>query len=195
MSETAKQLSARLETANNSVMAFVESCSDEEWERHSEHEGRNVRTVIRHIAGAYHVQGLMLQAMVAGTWVPLTDEVVNASNARFDSHDGTFTKAEALEKLSARADKLAATVRGLTDDDLAKTAVYHDGYEPWTIEEFINRNGIGHAEEHLAGITEHRARLPQRCILRGDGTWTPGGHPSRRRRHAVHLRGQPAPTL
>ena len=155
MSETAQQLSAGLETANNSVMAFVESCSDEEWERHSEHEGRDVKTVIRHIAGGYHVQGLILQAMVAGTWVPLTDEVVNASNARFDAHDGSFTKAEALEKLSARATQLAVSIGALTDADLAKTAIYHDGYEPWTIEELINRNGIGHAEEHLAGITEH----------------------------------------
>lgn len=155
MSETAQQLSSRLETATNSVMTFVKSCSDEEWERHSEHEGRDVKTVIRHIAGGYHVQGLILQAMVAGTWVPLTDEVVNASNARFDSHDGTFTKAEALEKLSTRATQLAGTIRDLTGADLAKTAIYHDGYEPWTIEEFINRSGIGHAEEHLAGITEH----------------------------------------
>ncbi len=155
MTATTEQFAARLEVANNRVMSFVESCSDEEWDRHSEHEGRDVKTVIRHIAGGYHVQGLILQAMVAGSWVPLTDEVVDASNARFDSHDGAFTKAEAVEKLSARASQLAVQVRALTDADLAKTAVYHDGYEPWTIEEFINRNGIGHAEEHLAGITDH----------------------------------------
>jgi uncharacterized damage-inducible protein DinB len=154
MSEKLEQMAGRLETANNAVMAFVEACSDEEWNRHSAHEGRDVKTVIRHIAGGYHVQGLILQAMVAGTWVPLTDEVVNASNARFDSHDGNFTKTDALEKLSARATQLAVTIRGLTDADLAKTAIYHDGYEPWTIEEFINSNGIGHAEEHLAGITD-----------------------------------------
>jgi len=155
MSETAEQLAARLEVANNTVMTFVESCSDQEWERHSEHEGRDVKTVIRHIAGGYHIQGLILQAMVAGTWVPLTDEVVNASNARFDSHDGDFTRTDALEKLSARATQLAVSIRALTEADLARTAVYHEGYEPWTIEEFINSNGIGHAEEHLAGITDY----------------------------------------
>src|SRR5438552_15121864 len=155
MSESAQRLSARLDAANERVMAFVKTCSDEEWERYSAHEGRDVKTVIRHIAGGYHVQGLILQAMLAGVWAPLTDEVVNASNARFDSHDGSFTKAEALEKLSTRAAQLAAAVSDLSDADLAKTAIYHEGYEPWTIEELVQRNGIGHAEEHLAGITEH----------------------------------------
>lgn len=155
MSETARQMTDRLVAANDRVVAFVESCSDEEWERHSEHEGRNVKTVIRHIAGGYHVQGLILQAMLDGTWVPLTDEVVNASNANFDAHDGTFTKAEAVEKLASRSARLGATIGALTDADLAKTAIYHEGGEPWTIQEFVNRNGIGHAEEHLAGITEH----------------------------------------
>ena len=129
MSESAQRLSARLDAANERVMAFVKTCSDEEWERYSAHEGRDVKTVI--------------------------DEVVNASNARFDSHDGSFTKAEALEKLSTRAAQLAAAVSDLSDADLAKTAIYHEGYEPWTIEELVQRNGIGHAEEHLAGITEH----------------------------------------
>jgi hypothetical protein len=155
MSESAQQLSARLEAANDRVMAFVKTCSDEEWDRYSEHEGRDVKTVVRHIAGGYHVQGLILQAMLAGVWVPLTDEVVNASNARFDSHDGNFTKAEALEKLSGRASDLGAAVRDLSDADLAKTAIYHQGYEPWTIEELVKRNGIGHPEEHLAGITDY----------------------------------------
>jgi hypothetical protein len=155
MSKSAQQLSARLEAANDRVMAFVKTCSDEEWDRYSEHEGRDVKTVVRHIAGGYHVQGLILQAMLAGVWVPLTDEVVNASNARFDSHDGNFTKSEALEKLSSRASDLAAAVRDLSDADLAKTAIYHQGYEPWTVEELVKRNGIGHPEEHLAGITDY----------------------------------------
>jgi hypothetical protein len=143
-----------LEAANDKVMTFVQSCSDQEWGRYSEHEGRDVKTVVRHIAGGYHVQGLIMQAMLAGTWVPLTDDVVNASNARFDSHDGSFTKADALDKLSTRAANFAATVRDLSDADLAKTAIYHEGYEPWTIEELIKRNGIGHPEEHLAGVTD-----------------------------------------
>jgi hypothetical protein len=155
MSESAQQLSARLEAANDRVMAFVKTCSDEEWDRYSEHEGRDVKTVVRHIAGGYHVQGLILQAMLAGVWVPLTDEVVNASNARFASHGGNFTKAEALEKLSSRGSDLAAAVRDLSDADLAKTAIYHQGYEPWTVEELVKRNGIGHPEEHLAGITDY----------------------------------------
>jgi hypothetical protein len=46
----------------------------------------------------------------------------------------------------------AATIRGLSDEDLARSGALVPGAPPMTVEELISRGLLGHIDDHFGSI-------------------------------------------
>ena len=69
-SQRALDLSWRFRTANDEVIAFVQTMSDQEWQSPCEREGRTVGQVVEHIAAGHLVIGGIIEAMARGFRLP-----------------------------------------------------------------------------------------------------------------------------
>jgi hypothetical protein len=119
MSQRALDLSKRIETFRDDVIAFVEALSEEECNAECSLEEWTARVTARHI-GAGHFGIFKLAGMVLeGKELPqLTFEQINEMSEKDSREHADCTKEDALEALRKNGSELAAFVAGLGDDDL-----------------------------------------------------------------------------
>jgi hypothetical protein len=100
MSERAKELAQRFMTFNNEVVAFVENCSEENWQKVCSGEKWPVGVVARHItAGHYSAFGLA-KMIIDGKQLPeLSREAIDQGNAQHAQKHANCTKDEVLGML------------------------------------------------------------------------------------------------
>lgn len=119
MSRRAKDLSARIESFRDDVIAFVENLSDDDWKKVCEWEEWSVGVTAYHLGAGHFAMSGMLGMIVKGENLPqLTMDQVNAMSKKSVQKHSACTKAEALEQLQKNGAELAAYVSGLTDDEL-----------------------------------------------------------------------------
>lgn len=149
----ARQHAAQFETLNAEVIATVEACTEEEWRRPSVEEGRSVAVVAHHIAEVQQAFDRMLAALAAGeTYTPtISAEEIEANNARHAVERAGVGKAETLALLQTHGPAIAATLRGLGDDDLDRHAGSFGGHD-LDVETVVEWIVVGHTAEHLASI-------------------------------------------
>jgi len=119
MNQRAKDISERIESFRDDVVAFVENLSDDDWKNVCEWEEWSVGVTASHLgAGHFAISG-MLGMIVKGEELPqLTMDQVNEMSKKSVQKHTDCTKTEALELLRKNGAELAAYVSGLTDDEL-----------------------------------------------------------------------------
>jgi hypothetical protein len=153
MSERARDLAERFEQATREMIATVERCSDVEWRTKTAGEGWTVGVVAHHVAGATRDVAGLVGLLATGQPLPaFTAEMLHRRNAEHAEKHVGCTKAETLGLLRANGTEAAATVRGLTDAQLDRSASLLQGMPPMTAEQAIERILIGHVQEHLGSI-------------------------------------------
>lgn len=153
MSERAQELAGRFEQANEEFIGVVERLSDAEWATECPEERRTVAALSRHIAFGYGLESRYLRAIASGRPLPLvTRERLNALNAEHGEQYAHCDKAEVLAMLRREGAAAADFVRGLSDDELARSGDYVEGLPTWTVDTWIERILIGHIGMHLASI-------------------------------------------
>ncbi|HET8630214.1 MAG TPA: DinB family protein [Thermomicrobiales bacterium] len=147
------RLAAEFEAVNDALIATVERCTDEEWRRPSAEEGWPVGVVAHHIASVHHDFIGLVGALAAGkTRSPGSSMAdVDESNARHARDFAAVGKAETLAALRENAAALARLLRGLTDEQLERTAGVFGGHD-LSVAQVLEWIVIGHAREHLASI-------------------------------------------
>lgn len=150
MSQRAKDLSKRVESFKDDVIAFVETLSDEEWNAPCEWEEWTAGVTARHIgAGHFGIFGLCGMVLEGKDLPPLTGEEINAMSEKDSREHSDATKAEALEHMQKNGAKLAAFVAGLSDDQLdAKGSMPAFGGEA-SVNQIIEFVIFQSAQEHL----------------------------------------------
>jgi uncharacterized damage-inducible protein DinB len=150
MSDRAASLATTFERANDDVIAAVESCSDDQLRMTCEGEGWSVVVTAHHLALSYQAIAGMAYQLATGQPVPtLTDEMLNSFNAQHAEEFANVSRQETLELLRREGKAAADTVRGLTDEQLDRSAVLSfTGGEPWSAADLIERGLIGHPIEH-----------------------------------------------
>jgi len=119
MSQRANDLSKRIESFRDDVIAFVEQLSDEDWKAVSEWEKWTVGVAARHLGAGHLGIFKLLGLIVQGKELPqLTMDQLNEMSKKDAREHAGCTKAEALEELRTNGAEMAAFVAALSDDDL-----------------------------------------------------------------------------
>lgn len=151
MAERAGTLTERFEQANQELIQAVERCSDAQWRATTSAEGWSVGVVAHHLAEGHKAIAGLIQAAASGQPLAmLTMEMLDQRNAEHAKQHANSMRTETLELLRQNAALAAATVRGLTDDQLDRIAQARIG--PMKVQEMIERILIGHVQNHLDSI-------------------------------------------
>lgn len=156
MSERAQTLAAQLEEANEEMIAFAESCPADAWTAPCVDDGRTVAAVVRHVGGAYIAHLRLVQAAASGEPIPAMFggwEAIHQGNAISAAKYANADRAETIASLRRNGANLAAAIRDLTDEQLARTAVIPIfGDESRTTAGIIEFPVIAHPHGHLVGL-------------------------------------------
>ncbi len=153
MSERAEALAAQFERLSNELMAEIDQCSDDQWRLSCKDKGWSVAVTAHHIAVGNSRIASEVGAMASGQqFPPVTEEQLDKANERHARQHKDCTKAETLELLRRDVPSAVSLVRGLSDEQLGRSAAVFAAAPPLTTEQFIQRILIGHAVGHLESM-------------------------------------------
>ena len=151
MGERARDLVDRFAQASQEIIRTVEQCSDAQWRETTSGERWSVGVVTHHVAEAHKAIAGLIQTAASGQSPPImTVEMLDQRNAEHAKRHANCTRDETLQLLRQNAALAAATVRGLSDDQLDRTAQMRMG--PIKVQAIIEQILIGHVQNHLGSI-------------------------------------------
>ena len=145
-------LARRVEVKAQDALATLERLSDADWKRVTEAEKWSVGVTAHHLAGVLEPVSSMVKAMAAGQSLNFRLDMVDEMNAKHAKDHANCTKAETVALLRKGAAVAAATVRTLSDEDLARSGSLVPGAPPMTVEELIAGGLLGHIDDHFGSI-------------------------------------------
>ncbi|RIK47011.1 MAG: hypothetical protein DCC58_01285 [Chloroflexi bacterium] len=167
-SQRAASYAQRFSEINADVLATIEPLDDAQWFALCKAEQATVAAVVSHVAGSYRAIGGWIAAVAAGeTPPPVTREMIDAGNARHAERHAQRPKAEALDAVRTNAAATAAMVRGLGDEQLARSAYLQQFGRSMTVAELIEDVLLQHVVEHLGSIRATLADVP--AVQSNDG--------------------------
>jgi Mycothiol maleylpyruvate isomerase N-terminal domain len=129
--------------------------SDVDWKKTTTAEKWTVGVTAHHLASAYEaVPSIVTTIASGGSRGHFTTAMLDGLNARHAIEHAGCTKSETIALLCRTATSAASVVRGLGDDQLAKSGIVFDDTPPMTAEQLITRGLIEHTDEHLRSIRE-----------------------------------------
>lgn len=148
----AEQFAAQFEAANNALIDAIRGCSDEDWQKRSASEGWPVGVLAHHVAVSYApIAGAVKTVADGGVLPPMSLQDQAATNAQHAEEYAHVTKQETLDALRRPSEDVAALVRGLSDEQLARTTTAFGGRE-MSVVQLVEYVVIGHPKQHLASI-------------------------------------------
>jgi uncharacterized damage-inducible protein DinB len=152
-SERAAALADDFASANAEAIAFVTSCSEEQWRSTAPGEGWSVGVVLHHVAEG-HAQGVRwLRQMTQGDGVTDTAEDIDRVNAAHAVRSEDVVPADTAALLRANGDRLEEVLRSLSDEDLDRQAPFGPaGGRPMPVKA-LAAVAARHTREHLAHAT------------------------------------------
>jgi len=145
----AKQFEAKVREA----VAVVEKLSDTDWKKVTEAEKWTVRVTAHHLATALEPIADMVTSIVSGQSLGnFTGAVLDEMNAKHAREHANCTRAETIALLKKGAGAAAAVVRGLSDDQLAKSGTVITDAPPMTAEQVVTGGLFRHVDEHFGSI-------------------------------------------
>jgi len=153
MNQKAEALVKRFTTFNNEIIAFVESCPEEDWTKVCAGENWPVGVVARHVAaGHYRALGLA-KMIVEGSQLPeLSHERIDQANAQHAEKHAGCTKDEVLGLLRENGSAITGYVAELNDADLDRTGNLSVAGGAISTQQVIDNIIIQSATEHLASL-------------------------------------------
>ena len=145
----AKQFEAKVQEATG----VLEKLSDADWKKVTEAEKWSVGVTAHHVAGGHEQIAGIVKTIASGQAMPhFTMDMLNASNAKHAQEFAGVSKADtiALHKKSAAA--AAGIVRGLSDEQLAKSGPVLAGMPAMSAEQIVTGILINHIDDHYGSI-------------------------------------------
>ena len=145
----AKQFEAKVQEA----VAVLEKLSDADWKKVTEAEHWTVGVTAHHLASALEPVAGMVTAIVSGQSPGhFTRAMLDEMNARHAQEHANCTRVETIALLKKGAAAAAAVVRGLHDDQLAKSGTVFTDAPPMTAEQLVTGGLIGHIDVHVSSV-------------------------------------------
>ena len=145
----AKQFEAKAQEAT----AVLEKLSDADWKKVTEAEKWPVGVAAHHVAGSHEPIADMIRTVATGQSIQgFTMDMLHEMNAKHAKEHANCTKAETIALHKKGAAAAAAVVRGLSDEQLAKSGTLLQGMPAMTAEQVITNILINHINDHFGSI-------------------------------------------
>jgi len=149
----AEGLIERFKAFNDEFVAFVENCSNEDWQKICSGEQWSVGVVARHVASGHYRALKLAKMIVDGNELPnITEDVIDDSNARHAEKHADCTKDEVLRIIHEKGSWVTEYLGELSDSDLERTAHIGLGDSDVSAYQFIESSILYQAKEHLANM-------------------------------------------
>jgi Mycothiol maleylpyruvate isomerase N-terminal domain len=153
MGTKSEALAEQFEGKVQEAVAVIEKLSDADWKKVTEAEKWTVGVTAHHLASALEPVAGIVSTIVSGqSRGTFTRAMLDELNARHAQEHAKCTKAETIALLKRGAAAAAAVVRGLHDDQLAKSGTVFTDAPPMTAEQLIAGGLIGHIDAHFDSI-------------------------------------------
>ena len=145
----AKQFEAKAQEAT----AALEKLSDADWKKVTEAEKWSVGVTAHHVAGSHEGIANIIKTVASGQSMPnFTMDMLNEMNAKHATEFAGVTKADTVALHKKNAAAAAAVVRGLSDDQLAKSGKVLAEAPPMSAEQIVTGILINHIDDHYGSI-------------------------------------------
>jgi len=146
-------LAKQFETKAREAMATLEKLSEADWKKVTEAEKWSVGVTAHHLASVLEPISHMIEA-VAARQAPgdLSMEMLDEMNARHAQDFADCTRAETIDLHRKGSATAAATIRSLSDTELATSGTLLKGLPAMTVEQVIVNGLLVHIDEHYGSI-------------------------------------------
>ena len=153
MKAKSEGLAKHFEAKAQEAVAVIERLSDADWNKVTAAERWTVGVTAHHLAGAFEPVSGIITGIVSGT-LPggFSRAMLDEMNARHAQEHAHCTRPETIALFKKGASMAAAVVRGLSDDQLAKSGAVFTDAPPMTAEQLVMRGLIAHIDEHVGSI-------------------------------------------
>jgi len=153
MRTKSETLAKQFEAKSRDALATLEKLSEADWKKVTEAEKWSVGVTAHHLAGALEPISSMIKAVAAGQALgEFSLAMLDEMNARHAKDFADCTRVETIELLRTGSATAAATIRGLSDAELAKSGTLLKDLPPMTAEQVIVGGLLGHIDEHFGSI-------------------------------------------
>jgi len=145
----AKEFEAKAQEAGT----YIEKLGDADLKKVTEAEKWTVAGTAHHLFGAYERVPDIAKGLAAGqSPANFSTKVLDQMNAQHAKDFAACSKADVMALHRAGSAKAASLLRGLSDEQLAKSGVIFQDAPPFTVEQLVTRALIAHTDEHMGSI-------------------------------------------
>lgn len=152
MAAKSEALATQFEAKARDAMATLERLSEADWKKVTEAEKWSVGVTAHHLAGALEAVSGLVKAVAAGQVIGFRLDQLDEMNARHAKEYANCTKAETIALQKKGAAVAVATIRRLSDEQLAKSGTLGPAGPTMTAEQLITRGLLNHIDEHFGSI-------------------------------------------
>ncbi len=155
MATKGQDLADQFEQANAEFVKTIESLTDEQWKRACAGEEWPVGTTAHHVAEDHGVlTGLIKTLASGGTLPPIDAEALNGINADHARRAAGVSREETIALAQSGAQGAVSMLRGLSDEQLAKSAMFPAAGGEVNAQQLVENILIGHIGMHLPSIKQ-----------------------------------------
>lgn len=155
MEAKSEMLARQFEIKAREARDILEALGEADWKKVTAAERWSVGVTAHHLASVLEPIAVMIQTVAAGqARGDLTLEMLDEMNARHAREHAGCTKAETIALHEKGVAIAAAAIRGLSDDELARSGTLLTGMPPMTAEQVIAGGLLQHIDEHYGSIRE-----------------------------------------
>jgi len=153
MGAKGEALAKQIEAKTTEAAAVLEKLTDTDWKKVTEAEKWTVGATAHHLAGGLEAVSGIITGLVAGhSPGNFTRGMLDQMNAQHAKEHANCSKAETTALLKKGTATAVATVRGLSDEQLAKSGTIFTDAPPMTAEQLVMGALLGHIDEHVGSI-------------------------------------------
>ena len=151
MGAKAEALAAQIEGKARDAVTTLQKLGDGDWKKVTAAEKWTVGATAHHLAGGLEAVAGIVSGIVTGAPPRggFTRAVLDQMNAQHAREHADCARAETLALFQKGAAAASAVVRGLSDDQLAKSGTVFTDAPPMTAEQLIMLGLVSHIDEHM----------------------------------------------
>jgi len=135
------------------AIATLKKISDADWKKMTKAEKWSVGVTAHHLAGGPGAVAGIVTALASGKFrSDFTRGMLDEMNTAHAKEYANCSRAETIALLEKGAATAAAVVRGLSDDQLARSGTVFADAPPMSVEQLVVGGLIDHIDEHLGSI-------------------------------------------